>query len=433
MTACSRRAVIAACLTLPALAAHAAPRPTEAFSQVAQAIGARHALRFVARQDIVLLPPPGPAPAPGLMQIVTDVTRDRGRVRMVYWLPCDATNRIIVDDGVEFRQWEPARRVILVDRSHEESAATGQRMLALLHRNYLCALLRRESVNGLMCDVVAVRPRHLPAPSRLLWIERSRHAILRTEEQDAAGQRRYLSFYETFRFVPRVSAGTFSLPPAPLRPAPRPMRDVGSVRAAFTGAGVAGRLPAWLPEGFVLVGSAVTVGERSSALLRYGDGLKTISVFEEASRPGDDLADRQESLRKDMARYGQQAWVCGDPKLCITVLGDAALPDSLGQDLLRAFDPESEARLARGLARDFGDLSGAERLRRRGWDYTQIVALRLYGRVRPDQMAAAAARLQLGQDWPQVAGGLRADPAPLEAAARRWIADTLTVRPIPNH
>ena len=125
----------------------------------------------------------------------------------------------------------------------------------------------------------------------------------------------------------------------------------------------------------------MTGGERSCALLRYGDGLKTISVFEEASRPGDDLAERQETLRKDMARYGQQAWVCGDPKLCITVLGDAALPDSLGQDLLRAFDPEGEARLARGLARDFGDLSGAERQRRRGWDYAQIVALRLYGRA----------------------------------------------------
>ncbi|MBV9849328.1 MAG: hypothetical protein JO250_06545, partial [Armatimonadetes bacterium] len=286
-------------------AAQVASDPADAFSLVARAIEARHSLRYVARQDIVLVPPADSAGAPpsSLTQIVTDVTRDGRRVRLVYWLPCDATHRVVVDDGRLFRQWEPARRTILVDQSHEETAAAGRRMLALLHRNYRCLLLRRQRVNSLPCDLVAVRPRRGPAPSRLLWIERGRYAILRTEEYDGGGRRRYFSFYEAFRFVARVPARAFSLPQAGrIRPISHPVRDVAEPGAAFAAAGVAGRLPAWLPPGYVLVGCAVSGRRNKAALLRYGDGLKTVSVFEEAGRDAEDPLSRQETLRRELAR-----------------------------------------------------------------------------------------------------------------------------------
>ena len=344
---------------------------------------------------------------------------------MVYWLPCDATNRIVVDDGVSFRQWEPARRVILVDRSHEESAAAGRRMLALLHRNYRCVLLRQERVNGLACDVVAVRPRHTPPRRACSGSNASRHAILRTEEQDAAGQRRYLSFYETFRFVPRVPAGAFSLPRAPQRPAPRPMRDVSDFQAAFARAGIAGRLPAWLPAGYVLVGSAVAGREHPSALLRYGDGLKTISVFEESGRTADD----------PVRPAGDAA--PGDGALRPAGLGARRLPAvhhrpgrrrpagrAGAGPAARARPGERGAAGARPGARLRRCARAPALLRRRGWDYEQIAALRLYLRAHPDREADVAARLRRGQNWPQIADGLHADAAPLEAAARRWIAAT---------
>ncbi|MBV9849127.1 MAG: hypothetical protein JO250_05500, partial [Armatimonadetes bacterium] len=131
---------------------------------------------------------------------------------------------------------------------------------------------------------------------------------------------------------------------------------------------------------------------------------------------------------RELARYGQQAWVRHEAGLRITVVGDASLSDDLGGDLLRALSPESEARLARGLDRDFGDgPPQAAPLRRRGWDYAQIAALHLYLQAHPYQKAAVAGRLQHGQDWPRIAADLHADTTRLDENARRWIASTLNV------
>ena len=425
-----RPAALAALMALMVMGSvRAAPPPADAFSLVARAIEARRTLRFVARQDILFLPPAGSALSwsPGLTQIMTDVTRDGRRVRMVYWLPCDATHRIVVDDGRRSLLWEPTRRSILADTSVEESEAVVRRMLALLHRNYRCVLLRRERVNGLSCDVVVVRPRHAPGPSRILWIERTRDAILQTEERDAAGQRRYLSFFETFRYVGRVPASAFTLPPAShVMAVPRPMRDVSSFQAAFAAAGMSGCLPAWLPPGYVLVGCAVSGRKHEAAVLRYGDGLKTVSVFEEAGVGNADAPERQAMLRRSMARFGQQAWVLCDPTLCITILGDATLPDNLGQDMLRALSRDNDRRLARGLVRDFADAPPAAPLRRQGWGYEQIAALALYQRAHPAQAGRIGDCLRRQQSWPQIASTLHADTDWLDGRARRWIAATLT-------
>ena len=406
--------------------AWAAP-PDDAFPLVAGALEAKHLLRYSGRQAIVIMPPTrAEVPPDGPTQIVSDVTRDGRRVRRVYWLPSDAARRIVVDDGRLHSQWEPARHLILVDRTHEETRVAGRRMLLLLHRNYRCLRLRRERVNALWCDVIAVRRRQGAGPSRLLWIERQRHAMLRTEEYDAAGQRRSQSFFETFRYVDRVPAKTFRLSQAARRrPAPRALQEVAGPWAAFTVSGVAGRSPAWLPPGYVLVGCAVSGGPSKAAVLRYGDGLTTLSVFEEAAHGGAEAPGRQALLEQEMARIGQRAWTCHLPSLRITIMGDATLPDGVGEDLTRALSPGSEARLARRLARDFRGVPQVQPLRRRQWGYEDIAALGIYLRAHPSRASAVALSLRHQEAWPQIAVALHADAARLDGGARRWIAAAL--------
>lgn len=427
MTTRSRMAALSILLTLAATeAAHAAAHAIDAFPLVAQAIQAKHRLCYVGRQDILFLAVSEKSGTmrPGPPQIVTDVARDGRRLRLVYWQPSDARHRIVVDDGRWFRQWEPARQMTLVDRSQEETLAAAGRMLALLRRNYRCVLRGQARVNGLPCDEVAVRPRRIAGPARLLWIERRRHAILRTVEYDPAGRRRYVSWYESFHYVTRLPAASFSLPAdAPTQPAPRRMRDVSSFGAAFAAAGITGRLPAWLPPGYVLIGCAVTGHRHPAALLRYGDGLKTLSVFEEAGRGAADIPTRQKILRAALAHYGQQVWLHDDSALRITILGDATLPDDLGKTMMESLAPGTEARLGRALARDFAGAGGqAAHLRQRGWGYEQIGALCLYLRAHPRRSEAASKDIRRGQSWQQIAAGLHTHPDRLEAEARRWIA-----------
>ncbi len=364
----------------------ASARARDAFPLVNRAVEVRRSLCFAGRQDILM-------PVQGV-RIVADELQGGGRLRMTYRLPDAAAGRVVVDDGLLMRQWEQPRHLILVERSRAESPSARRRMLALLRRNYRCVSLRGASVNGLVCDVVRVSPRPGHAgPSRLLWIERGRHAILRTEEYDGAGRRRYLSFFEAFRYVPPPAPGAFALPTGvPVCRVRQPMKEQSDFRAAFATAGLAGRTPAWLPAGYALIGCAACARPGGAVLMRYGDGLETLSVLE-APIGG---------MSPPPPRAGRQAWARDVPPLRITVVGDDTLPPGLGRELLQALDPRSEAALRRGLAARFGPSASAlaARLRRRGWGYDRVAALCL-GRQSPDT------------------------PAHLEQRARRWIALTL--------
>jgi hypothetical protein len=207
-----------------------------------------------------------------------------------------------------------------------------------------------------------------------------------------------LSFFESFRYIRRPPSGLFALPTGvPVCPAPQPLRDRPDDRAAFAAAGLPGRLPAWLPAGYAPIGCAACGGPAAgrSVLLRYGDGLEVLSVLETPSGMADP--------NPVSAHPGRRVWERDIPPLHIAVIGDDALPEALGRELLTALEPRSEAALRQGLAAHFGrpSLALAARLRRRGWGYDRIVALCL-GRIGPGS------------------------PAGLERQARHWIVITLT-------
>ncbi len=328
-----------AAIALVLLAARpATARPAGSFPLVAQAVRARRSLCFRARQEIWMSPASPGRAGPAAVRIVADELQDGQRVRMTYCLPPEAAGRVVVDDGHLMHQWERSSHMILLERSREESAAVQRRLLALLHRNYRCACQARASVNGLPCDVVRVSPRLGHAgPSRLLWIERRHHAILRTEEFDAAGVRRYLSFFETFRFIRPPSLRRFSLP-AGVRVCRvrETLRDRADLRATRVAAGLPGRLPAWLPDGYALLGCAAGgTGAGRCIVLRFSDGLEMLSVMETPACPAGEAP--------APAPAGQQVWERDIPPLHVAVTGDDTLPKGLGQQMLAALEPRGEA------------------------------------------------------------------------------------------
>lgn len=410
----------------------------EPFSLLARAMRSRSSLVYTARQSVIIV---SPRVTGGMTQIVVDIARDRRRARLTYQLPPEAAGRILADDGTRTEQFEPSLQARLLGRARppDEDAAARENMLALLRRNYSCTRVRRESVNDRLCDVVALQPRCWDGPRRLCWIDRRNHAVLRTEEYDADGCRLYVSSYDWIHFAPHIPARLLGLPPsalsAPVRPSAAPPRLVSGPDRAFIEAGLPGRTPAWLPPGYRLLSSAVwnkRAGGKA-VILRLGDGLQTLTVVQEAMEAGQpDTARQQQQRNRQLARYGQQAWVTENDGLRVIATGDLTLPDSLGHDIQHALRRETEQSLARGLAATFGSEVARQgrALRRAGWGYEEIAALAL---SRQKHLNAALWTQARRMPWPELARRRHVNAAAWDAPARRWISATLSARPRSEH
>lgn len=391
-------------LSAAALAAPGQDNSQDTFPLVARALRARLHQTFTGCQVIEFTS----GKKDQWIQVVADVAHDGRRSRMDYRFPASVADMLIADDGVHLRQFHPSCRLYLIRRSPPSEEAVSNLMLSLLRHNYRCQERGMGQANGRPCDLVALSPRFESGPSRLYWIDHATQAILRTEEFDSQGRREYLAAYRAIQFAPHLPAALFAPAPPPgmtLQDAPPPPADLTYAQARAAAA-VDGRAPCWAPGGYHLLRCASLPRSRGAhaLLLRYGDGLKTLRVYEETLTPAlPPLAVQQRMLDDEIGRYGQQAWVQDWNNLRVTVVGDVTLPAGLGQGIMRALDPVAEQRLSHALIRDFGpgEQAPAERLRRQGWGYEQIAA-RLLVRKEKD----ADRREEAARAW--VAASLRA-------------------------
>ena len=391
-------------LSRMALASSLSDSTPDAFSVLARAMRAKLHQTYTAHQEIVFASGSSGAQ---WTRVVADVARDGRRSCITYRFPPSVADLIVADTGKIARQFQPSCHIFLVCKSSPDS---GEAELSLLRSNYRCHLKERMLLEGVLCDRVAVMPRFAVGPWRICWIDRVHRAVLRTEEYDSAGSRQYLSTLTAVRFVT-------SLPRTLFFPQPPPGTTVQNISAAgdmpyaraWAATGGIGRSPCWLPRGWVLLYcTPVTRPGGGQALrLRFGDGLKNLSVFEEAlSSALPPVPIQQKMLREQLGRYGQQAWVMEGGGIRITVVGDATLPEEMGREMLRSLLPETEQALTRALARDFGpnDVLQADALRRQGCGYEQIAA-RLLLRRSPNPAQ---------------------EKAHVQAKARFWVISTVT-------
>ncbi len=312
----------------------------DAFSLVARALRARLHQTFTGRQEILF----AAEKESGGTRVVADIARDGRRSRMDYRFPASVADLMVADDGVHQRQFHPTCHLYLIRPSPPPEEAVSDARLALLRRNYRCLERGEQTINGRVCEIVALTPRYPPGPARRCWIDRATLAILRTEEYDAQGRRRYVSAFTALQFAPRLPDALFSpCPPAgmTLQQAPPPPGDLPYAQARAA-AGVDGLAPCWAPRGYRLFHCASLPRPHGAhaLFLRYGDGLKTLNVYEETVTPAlPPLALQQRMLDDQLGRYGQQAWVQDVAGLRVTVVGDSTLPPTLGAEMMRALDP----------------------------------------------------------------------------------------------
>ena len=374
--------------------------PPDAFSVLAQAMRAKLHQSYTAHQEILFASGP---PGAQWTRIVADVARDGRRSCMTYRFPPSVADLVVADTGKVVWQSQPSCHLFLIQKS---PPGGGEAELSLLHHNYRCRLVERMRLGGFLCDRVAVVPRYAPGPWQICWIDRVHLTVLRTEEYDSASCRQYLSTLTAVRFVSSLPSPMFS-------PKPPSGTTVQTATAAiempfaraWEASGRIGRSPCWLPRGWVLLHCTPILrpGTVQALRLRFGDGLKNLSVFQEALSPAlPPLPIQQKMLREQLGSYGQQAWVMEGGGVRVTVVGDSTLPAETGREMLRSLLPVTEETLSHALMRDFGPRAAAQgvALRQQGWGYEQI-----------------AARLLL-----------RRSPDHLQDKARNWVASIVTAR-----
>jgi negative regulator of sigma E activity len=141
-------------------------------------------------------------------------------------------------------------------------------------------------VAGRPCDVVILVNKHTGERTVRLWIDTETHLILRREEYRTTGAVAVTARFEEIRYTNALPDELFpTQPPAGFSLAPEMQFAALSpgLQAQAREAGFAPVTPKNLPQGFDLVGSqAATVNGVKTLHLTYSDGLRSLSLFENA-------------------------------------------------------------------------------------------------------------------------------------------------------
>lgn len=257
--------------------------------------------------------------------------------RREYTAPSALYGDSVISKGQLIFSIDPKRRRIVERRSEPDgdSAALGADY-ALLRRNYRVTSTGSETFDGRRTIDVALINDHSGKRTMLLRIDTATKVVLDRQEFAANGALVSEVRFESIRYVAELPPGDFALPAgyALVRgatfgePFERPERVVPN-------AGFAAREPRMLADGFTPVDATLVEfhGIRTLHLL-YSDGLRTLSLFENAQastldaarlRPQTVLVGRERALYAEDGPSALLAW--SDGSLHYTLVCDTGLVD----------------------------------------------------------------------------------------------------------
>jgi negative regulator of sigma E activity len=158
------------------------------------------------------------------------------------------------------------------------------RNLGLLTQNYRAVSESDQTVAGRPVDVIRLVNRYSGATTMRLWIDEKTNLMLRREVYAPDGSVLLQMHFDSVRFTNDIPASAFELPHG-YTVVKGPSRGQASDNpyTLIAHAGFKPRAPHYLPEGFVGVGADLADEKGVHILhLLYSDGLRTVSLFENA-------------------------------------------------------------------------------------------------------------------------------------------------------
>ncbi len=202
--------------------------------------------------------------------------RNRARSRMEY-TSGPMRGDVVIDDGKAVYRLDQSSHTVYVALSPPASDN-----VKLLLSNYNSVSLGTETVARRKCQVVRLEPNTSGNPKAKLWIDTQTGVVLRNDRYSYDGKPATKSVFTAIEFPSKMSAALFT-PPAQWKKVTI-TSDTSPLSVARIKAetGFEPLKPTYLPQGYVLEGyyNRHTGSGRPAAVIKYTDGLNSITIFE---------------------------------------------------------------------------------------------------------------------------------------------------------
>lgn len=182
-----------------------------------------------------------------------------------------------------------------------------QRNLGLLTRNYNAVMGPPGHVIGRTTNTIALVNRYTGATAMRLWIDSATGLMLQREVYASSGSLVMQMHFDDVRFTNSIPLSTFTLPSGyPI--VSGPSRGVPSIDPSVVIArcGFRARVPHYLPEGFTAVAADLATENGVQTLhILYSDGLRTVSLFENARGAAVDMSGYRQTALNSGSLHGQ--------------------------------------------------------------------------------------------------------------------------------
>jgi negative regulator of sigma E activity len=261
------------------------------------------------------------------------------QTRRTYLAPRDVYGEYVVIRGAMSYKVEPSRKLVVVSENEAVvDLVAGVDDLALLDGNYRAVRSAVDNVADRRTDVVDLVSRYTGERAMRLWIDSETHVVLAKEAYHSDGSLAWRTRFDEIRYTDQIPAEVFAtaVPAGYTTVRGRSYAQQGTLNVAVSEAGFTPIMPKYLPDGFILAGADVSTtpdGVKNVHLL-YSDGVRNLSLFENASNRAIDFGDMQPhdtTFEGHGAQYAHQgsdtllAW--RERRLTFLLVGDLDLTE----------------------------------------------------------------------------------------------------------
>ncbi len=202
-------------------------------------------------------------------------------------------------------------RIIVTEDDAIDDQVAEDDNFALLNANYRAIYGPDETVDGRRVKVVVLNNKHTGQTTMRVRIDADTKLVIEREQYAANGSLVAQTRFEQLRYTNNIPSAVFDVPPSMPR-VKGPSRGIPSndLRELINSAGFAAQGPKYLPEGFTPVeGDVADIKGIRSLHLLYSDGIRTISLFQNAKGAAVDMSHYRQAdahVENHNAQYVQE-------------------------------------------------------------------------------------------------------------------------------
>lgn len=207
--------------------------------------------------------------------------------RRTYLAPRSLYGQFVISRGAMSWDVDPSKKRVVVSKNLAAvDPVSVVDDIALLDSNYRAVRSASDSIADRKADVVDLVSRYTGERTLRVWIDAQTHVVLAKEAYHSDGSLAWRTRFDDIRYTEGIPPAIFTaaVPPDYTTVNGRSYDQPRTLAVAVPDAGFKPFTPRYLPEGFALAGASVSVvGGVKNLHMIYSDGIRTLSLFENAT------------------------------------------------------------------------------------------------------------------------------------------------------